>query len=89
MPRVGAPCPHCGDNGQLLTDNQDSDAKSCLQCGEVVYSEPPSEYEPDRRSRTDNRQNPIKFADEYRKGMSEDEFNEAFEDFKDIMEADR
>ena len=88
MPRVGVPCPHC-DDGQLLPDNQDSDAKSCLQCGHTVYAETPDKYEPDRRSRTDNRQNPIKFADEYRRGMSEDAFNEAFADFKDIMEEDR
>ncbi|KKL73466.1 hypothetical protein LCGC14_2074610 [marine sediment metagenome] len=85
MPRVGMACPHCTD-GQLLPDNQDSDAISCLQCGYVYYSESPAEYEPDRRSRTDNRQNPVKFADEYRKGMSEDEFNEAFSDLQDIME---
>ena len=85
--KVGADCPHCG--GQLLPDSQDDDAQSCLQCGAVVYSEPPAEYEPDRRSRTDNRQTPTRFADEYRQGMSEEAFDEAFEDFKDLMEEDR
>ncbi len=87
MTRVGAPCPHCHE-GQLLPDNQDAGALSCLQCGKVVYSQPPEAYEPDRRSRTDNRQNPDpdNFAEEYRKGMSEEDFNEAF---KDLMEEDR
>ncbi|KKL27633.1 hypothetical protein LCGC14_2383230, partial [marine sediment metagenome] len=51
-----------------------------------VYTEAPAEYEPDRRSHTDNRQNPVRFAEEYRKGMSEDAFDEAFADFRDIME---
>ncbi len=61
---------------------------SCVQCGNIAYTEPPAEYEPDRRSRTDNRQNPdpANFADEYRRGMPKDEFDEVFEEFKDIME---
>lgn len=83
--KVGADCPHCTD-GQLLPDNQDSDAKSCLQCGYTSYSESPAEYEPDRRSRTDNRQNPVNFAEEYRHGMSKEAFDEAFKDFQDLME---
>ena len=85
MVRTGAPCSHCED-GQLMLDGEGD--LSCIQCGNIEYTEPPAEYEPDRRSRTDNRQNPspIKFAEEYRRGMTEDEFNEAFADFKDIME---
>ena len=67
----------------MLNDEGDL---ACIQCGNIEYTETPAEYEPDRRSRTDNRQNPAGFAEEYRKGMSEDEFNEAFADFKDIME---
>ncbi len=80
MPKIGVPCPRCG--GQMCRDNQDADALSCVQCGNVVYSETPASYEPDRRSRTDNRQVTQPF-DEYRKGMAEEEFEE---EFKDIME---
>ena len=83
MPRIGEPCSHCHE-GQLLV-NDDGDL-SCLQCGHIAYATPPSEYEPDRRSRTDNRQNPDAFADEYRRAMPKDEFDEAFKDFKDLME---
>lgn len=82
--QVGVECSRCG--GQLLPDTQDTDAKSCLQCGAVVYAEPPADFEPDRRSRTDNRQTPVDFADEYRKGMTKEAFDEAFEDLQDLME---
>ena len=83
MPKVGASCPHCHE-GQLLPN--DDDDLSCVQCGNIVYADPPAMFEPDRRSRTDNRQNPVVFADEYRRALPKEEFEEAFEDFKDIME---
>ena len=73
-------CPRCG--GQQVRDNQDKDALSCLQCGNLVYDEPPAKYETDRRSRTDNRQLTKPF-EEYRRGMSDEEFEEAF---KEVME---
>ncbi|KKM25377.1 hypothetical protein LCGC14_1595570 [marine sediment metagenome] len=83
MPKVGVECPHCHE-GQLLP-NEDDDL-SCIQCGNIKYTDPPAEYEPDRRSRTDNRQNPDGFADEYRRALTPEKFDEAFADFKDIME---
>ena len=81
MSKIGIPCPRCV-GGQLVRDNQDTDDLACMQCGNVVYSEVPAHYEPDRRSRTDNRQVTKPF-EEYRQGMSEEEFEETF---KDIME---
>ena len=83
MFRVGAPCSHCEDGQLMLNDEGDL---ACIQCGNIEYTETPAEYEPDRRSRTDNRQNPVRFAEEYRKGMPEDELDDAVADFKDIME---
>lgn len=81
--KVGSICPRCA--GQMLPDAQDDDATACLQCGHVIYAEFPAPYETDRRSRTDNRQVTRPF-DEYRKGMGDEEFDEAF---KDIMEEGR
>ncbi|KKM04687.1 hypothetical protein LCGC14_1761720 [marine sediment metagenome] len=83
MVKAGEPCPRCAD-GQLLLDGEGE--LSCVQCGNIVYTETPAEYEPDRRSHTDNRQNPTVFAEEYRRALPKEEFDEAFKDFKDIME---
>lgn len=75
MHRESRVCPRC--NGQLAQDNQDNDALNCIQCGNLLYDDPPAPYTTDRRSRTDNRQTNKPF-DEYRQGMGPDEFEEAF-----------